>query len=228
MWKNSIDMLPFLAKKESFSIGSIFKSTVKEASQAAIKEASQAAIKEASQAAIKEASQAAIKEASQAAIKEASQAAVKEASQAAVKEASQAAVKSTIAASIKKTLLAGAVIGAAVSSQIKTDTNGDGVIDDKDESLLSQAGKEAGKLAGDVAGAVLPEVADIGGGLLTSILEGLGIDVEEWKKKFGQAMEWVKYFLYFILLLIVVKVLSTIYSGFKSVGIFGRSDLSKF
>ena len=147
------------------------QAAAKEAAQAAAKEAAEVAAKEAAQAAAKEAAQAAAKEAAQTAAKEAAQAAAKEAAHAAAKESAQSAAKTALKKTAAKIAAVGAAIGGVIGlSSVKVDTNGDGVIDEKDGSALSAGVKLLTKPVAEV----IKPIGD-------SIFDGLGIDVEQLK-----------------------------------------------
>lgn len=233
MWKSSIDMLPFLVKKEPF-FSVLVKETgqalikegtqtvTKEISQAVSKEVTQVATKEAGEALVKETTQALLKEATQASSKEAAQQATKEVAQKALSEAAQSSVKKATSSSLKKVGVAGlGIAGLYASSQVKTDTNGDGKIDENDKSILEQASAGVGKAVVDVGKEIVKPVAEATGGLLDDILKSLGIDLAVWKENIQTAMKWI---LYIIAVYIVVQAIMLAISVKKSIS--GKMDLN--
>jgi hypothetical protein len=246
MWKDSIDMISFNKYKEPF-LGKLFS----EVGQAASREGAQAVgeklvtttLKNTGESLIREGAQAGGRELTQATLKETGQSSGKKLfsssskkftsegsanlAESASKEFAQQTTKQTGQAGAtsftKKIVTFGALGGGAyAASKIKTDTNGDGIIDENDKSLLSQASEAAGGVVKDVTTPVLKEVLDVGDDLTKGLFEGLGIDIEALKEKFGEYVQYGIYFLYFILILIAIKVLSMVYSGLKVIGIVGR------
>ena len=116
--------------------------------------------------------------------------------------------------------------GIGYTSTAKTDTNGDGVVDDKDKSLLEQGVGEAtgilgkvadgvGGAAGAAAGGVANAVLDGVKSMFTGVLEGMGIDVEK-------AKQYFYYFIIFIVVCLALVVIGKISSIIKFIRSFFR------
>lgn len=228
MWKDSIDTLLYKVayKKEGwstkfFSEGA--QTVVKEGAQAGVRELTQVGAKELGQTTLKEGSQGLIKEGTQGASKEfgqkflseGSQSATKEGNQLLAKEFGQQATKQTAqsgaTSTIKKVGAAGLAVGAlfALDNIQTTDTNGDGVVDDKDKSLLDKGVSKTAEAVGEVAGTVAGGVAGVAGDIGGSILDGLGIDLDVVKD-----YAWKAFIV--IIFMIALKVISVLYTIFKS------------
>jgi hypothetical protein len=245
MWKDSIDTLLYKVayKKEGWS-SKLFSEgaqvLVKEGAQAGAKELVQVGAKELGQVLTKEGAQGLLKEGTQAASKEfgqklfseGSQSATKEGSQLLTKEFSGAAAKELSQQTTKQTLQSGAIttakkaaagglaVGAffALDNIQTSDTNGDGVIDDKDKSLLDKGIDTAAGATGKVLGKVAEGAAGAAGDIGKGILNGLDFDLEVVKDHMWKVF-------YFILVLIVIKVYLFLNSSKK---VTGRGENKKF
>lgn len=235
MWKDSIDTLLYKVayKKEGWSTklfsegGQVFGKEVgqgllkeggqvlgKEVGQGLLKEGGQALGKEGGQGLLKEGTQGLSKESGQRFFSEGSQSAGKEFTSTAGKEFGQQTGKQVsqtgAMTTAKKAGLGGLALGSlfVLGSTETTDTNGDGVVDDKDKSLLEKgidgAAEATGGVLGKVAGGAAGAIGNIGG----SILEGLGIDPEVVKDYAVKAF-WI------IIILIIARVLSFLYTSMK-------------
>lgn len=236
MWKDSIDTLLYKVayKKEGLSTKLFSESAqtlVKEGTQAGIKELTQLGAKELGQTTLKEGSQVLLKEGTQGASKELGQKLFSEGSQTLTKEGSQKLQKELTGSlskelgqqtskqigqtgamtTAKKAGIAGLAVGSliALDNIQTTDTNGDGVIDDKDKSLLDKGVSTVAGATGEVLGKVAGGAAGALGGVGSSILEGLGIDPEVVKDYAVKAF-WI------IVILIVVRILAFVYTGMKA------------
>lgn len=231
MWKDSIDTLLYKVAYKKEGWANIFvKAGAKEIAQAGAKELVQVGAKELGQALTKEGAQSLLKEGtqtfskeigqkllsegSQSTLKEGSQVLTKEFSSAAAKELSQQVSKQTLQSgaltAAKKVAAGGLALGTflALDNIQTTDTNEDGIIDEKDKSLFDKGVGKAAELTGNVLGGVAGTAGDI----VSNVFEGLGIDIKVVK------VYALKIF-YFILFIIALKVLSFLYPLRKIIGL---------
>lgn len=235
MWKDSIDTLLYKVAYKKEGWANIFvKAGAKEIAQAGAKELVQVGAKELGQALTKEGAQSLLKEGtqtlskeigqkllsegSQSTLKEGSQVLTKEFSSAATKELSQQVSKQTLQSgaltAAKKAAAGGLALGTflALDNIQTTDTNGDGIIDEKDKSLFDKGVGKTAELTGDVLGGLAGGVAGTAGDIVSNVFEGLGIDIEVVK---GYAWK----IFYFILFIIALQVLSFLYPLRKIIGL---------
>jgi hypothetical protein len=247
MWKESMDMFSFIRSKETLGgkllseVGQaggreltqaltekLATTTLKNAGESLLREAGQSGLREISQSGLRETSQSSGKKLFSSTTKKISSAGSANLAQSTSKEFAQQATKqsgqSGASSFVKKAATVG-ILGGGVfaASKVKTDTNGDGVIDEKDKSLLQQGAGAVGEVAKEITTPILKAGMDVGGDLAGSLLEGLGIDMDALKEKFKEYLDYGKYFLYFILFIIAIKLLSMLYSGLKIIGIVGKT-----
>lgn len=236
MWKDSIDTLLYkLAYKKEGLSGKIISEGVqtfikegaqagareitqvglKELGQSTLKELGQSALKEGSQGLLKEGTQGISKELGQKLISEGAQSATKEGNQALAKEFGQQINKQLVQSGSNSTLKKIGIVGLSAGAIFgldniqTTDTNGDGVVDDKDKSLLDKGLSKTSEAVGGVAGKVAGSVAGVAGDIGGSILDGLGIDLDVVKD-----YAWKAFIV--IIFMIALKVISVLYTMFKS------------